>query len=358
MDILSALMALTASLRERGLVDNGAYARGSVGADLVLTEDGSLVAVERRRRTELLPRHPQRTSGPPVAALLSGTVDYWVTPAKRAVMKALHDDVLGHIDHPAVRAVSAFLAAPPPELPDIPGYLVPRVAGCYPHQIDDVVAAWTAAYRPPEGNPVIKIGAEVLKLVSLSSSPASASKSYGHDTVDLPPGVTSDYGVGLQWLIDQPACYYCDGDAIVSWLDSDPTISPTDYLMRGGEVSDWSGNAYILMLSPVPPARISVRLALDVSAPALAKRLAAFRGDLVTAGASNLTPWVNAYGMATRPNFRRRQVVAAIIQSLVVGAPLPLAAITEIVRLMRSDPGSINERGRMLEVAFRSRESP
>lgn len=357
MDILTTLMAMTAALRERGHVDNGAYARGSVGADLVLTEDGNLVAVERRRRTELLPRHPQRTSGPPVAALLSGTVDYWVSPIKRAVMKDLHDQVLGHIDHPAVRAVSWFLSGAPREIPEIPGYLVPRVAGCYPHQIDEVIAAWTAAYRPPDGNPVIKIGADVLRLVSLSGSPNAATKSYGRDVVDLPPDVTSDYAVGLQWLIDQPTRYYCDGDVIVSWLDSDPTISPTDYLMRGGEARDWSGNAYIMMLSPVPPARISVRLALDVPAETLANRFTSFRAALVTAGAPDDFQWAKAYRLTQRPNERRRQVVAAIIQSLTIGAPLPAAASTEIVRLMRSERAATRGRGWMLEVAIRSQNS-
>ncbi|SHO65793.1 hypothetical protein SAMN02745172_02440 [Pseudoxanthobacter soli DSM 19599] len=41
MDILPALMAMTATLRKRGHVDNGAYARGSVGAEVAIRSQDS-----------------------------------------------------------------------------------------------------------------------------------------------------------------------------------------------------------------------------------------------------------------------------------------------------------------------------
>lgn len=355
-DLLGDLVKLRHKLLALGLLDDPAFSEALVIGRIHLNEAGKVVAIRKvPPKTKLrIPTQPMRTSAPK-AGFLAGRADYWVggnskrAAESRNLMADLHLHVIGHVDHPAARAIQRFFWAPAGIiLPDDKiGFWIPTFEGADIHTIEPIAEAWRAAYVPGDGNPIIRLPGQPPSL-RLVSANLGVVHSHGQEDPVLPPGVQSHaYGEALNWLT---ANHESNGDGenhyMYAWLSEHPTVELMQWLApnRTGfdELPRWAdnrgGTLHFLSIDARPPARISVRHYAVLDATQGLQRIRDWNEQVVrrsqwVGDPPDRLSWKWALTGPLAPT-----LVTLTIGAMLEGRPTPPGVAREMIRLGRKHP--------------------
>ncbi|MGV2980699.1 type I-C CRISPR-associated protein Cas8c/Csd1 [Camelimonas sp. ID_303_24] len=370
-DLLSALVRLHGDLTATRKLPAKGFAAASVAADILLSADGAFLGLQPRAKgdtADILPIPPARSSNV-AAAFLSGGRDYWFGGNRpraqtcRRAMQELHKSVLAGVNDADARAILAFLAASPPAIDVGPmaGFIALRIDGRSPQNNHAIRAAWSRAYAPDTGsNPRVQImpGSAMTRLVSANLPAAS---SYEQEEAVLPPAIDgAAYAAALRWLADRPSTVRINDTAIMAWVEGHPHIDPTPDLiamrdlaeLRAVDAGDgaYPGDVHVAVVSVTAPGRLWARLYHVIDGQQAGRNFAMFRARLRAADPQSNRTIGWAYSLIDSP--RREQLIAGVIQAVMLGDELPHSVLSEIVRLNRASPSKMRGRIPLLTIAL------
>lgn len=345
-DFLADLNVFRADLEGSGLLVDPAFAYATITGIIDIDAQGNLLAIKRLAPKQTvrdeLPRLPRRTSNP-VAAFLTGSVDYWFNH-RRKFQRDLHERVLAGVDDPGAAALLSFLARDHDcALSSQPGNCALRLDGEFIHRRPALREAWLSHYQPdPDPNPRVRIYASEAFIRLGTRSNLDSGKSYDDNLDFLGPMDPAGAGRALDWMLDRPTTVRHQDTAAIAWLDGDPFADPTPMvcpLRKVGE--DWRQPApintlHVALLKAYPPARMHLRWYWSGDATVAFERLAAFDRQLRSSAPHYFVDAAPVrWPVAFAGTARWADMSTAILQAVLSGRPIPRGVMMELVRLHR-----------------------